>query len=244
MGCVGATGGAVCGSDNRTYSSLCRLDLHNCARGGVVTPRCRGACPCRTSASAPACRAAPLADRLLDWFSVVMESEGGAAPPAGQGGFPRGCRPEARWMFARLDRDADSRLSRGELFALRHDAAERCLRPFLASCLRGRATRAAWCGCVAGAARPCRALRRAHPTPPPGSYVPACDPRGFYRPRQCHPALGICWCVDRHGAEVAGSRLKGTTECPGERAGAAAEVAGAGQDDEDAPGSGDNELRE
>lgn len=38
----------MCGSDNRTYSSLCRLDLHNCVRRPrrPVTLSCRGFCPC------------------------------------------------------------------------------------------------------------------------------------------------------------------------------------------------------
>lgn len=38
----------LCGSDNRTYSSLCRLDLHNCVRRGSRPVRlaCRGFCPC------------------------------------------------------------------------------------------------------------------------------------------------------------------------------------------------------
>lgn len=38
----------LCGSDNRTYSSLCRLDLHNCVRRAARPVRlaCRGFCPC------------------------------------------------------------------------------------------------------------------------------------------------------------------------------------------------------
>lgn len=50
VGC-GARGRAdfLCGSDNRTYSSLCRLDLHNCVRRPLRPVRlvCRGFCPCR-----------------------------------------------------------------------------------------------------------------------------------------------------------------------------------------------------
>lgn len=52
--CVGCGGRAraqfLCGSDNRTYSSLCRLDLHNCARP----------VPCRARpGAAPDCARAP-----------------------------------------------------------------------------------------------------------------------------------------------------------------------------------------
>uniref|UniRef100_A0A8B9GXY4 Thyroglobulin type-1 domain-containing protein n=1 Tax=Astyanax mexicanus TaxID=7994 RepID=A0A8B9GXY4_ASTMX len=44
-------------------------------------------------------------------------------------------------------------------------------------------------------------------------YIPACDEDGFYRSHQCHGSTGQCWCVDRYGNEVAGSRKMGTTEC-------------------------------
>ncbi|KPI99607.1 hypothetical protein RR46_00850 [Papilio xuthus] len=50
----------VCGSDNRTYSSLCRLDLHNCVRRAAVRLACRGFCPCREP-PAPVAPAAPAA---------------------------------------------------------------------------------------------------------------------------------------------------------------------------------------
>ncbi|XP_022835396.1 proteoglycan Cow [Spodoptera litura] len=186
--CVGCGGRAraqfLCGSDNRTYSSLCRLDLHNCVRRGARPVRlaCRGFCPC-----APARRA-----RL--------------APPR---------------------------------------------------------ARPAPCRACPGAAPDC-----AHaPTTMTGGggYVPACDARGFYRPRQCHAALAVCWCVDPHGQELPGSRTKGAPACPGEKsmadveggeegdpseageegeAGEAGEAGaqGAPDDDEDGAGSGDAEL--
>lgn len=127
-----------------------------------------------------------------------------------------------------------------------HDERERCLRPFLSSCGGGGGglSRAAWCGCLRRAARPCRALARAHATAQAqeGAYVPACDARGYYRPRQCHAALAVCWCVDRHGVERKGSRTKGAPACPGEGEGEGGGE-GAPADDEDAAGgSGDREL--
>ncbi|CAK1599197.1 unnamed protein product [Parnassius mnemosyne] len=171
-----------------------------------------------------------MANRLLDWFSVLMEEAGGVAPPLQ--GFPRDCKPEVRWMFSHLDVAGDGLLSHDDLYALRHDERERCLRPFLASCGRARGgrgeggrvlggrraggglSRGAWCGCLRRAARPCAALARAHPNPSAGAYVPACDARGFYLPRQCHAALGVCWCVDAHGVERPASRTKGQPACP------------------------------
>jgi hypothetical protein len=40
-----------CGTDNLTYSSLCRLDLHNCVHGTNIEPLCKGFCPCNQPAS-------------------------------------------------------------------------------------------------------------------------------------------------------------------------------------------------
>lgn len=63
-----------------------------------------------------------------------------------------------------------------------------------------------WCGCFAKAERPCAAVRRRSPL----EVAPACDSRGYYRSTQCHRGLGLCWCVDPHGVEFAGTRTRGT----------------------------------
>lgn len=49
--------------------------------------------------------------------------------------------------------------------------------------------------------------------PLPGQYVPLCDEDGYYKPTQCHGSLGQCWCVDRYGNEVMGSRTSGVADC-------------------------------
>ncbi|KAG7253044.1 hypothetical protein CRUP_021743, partial [Coryphaenoides rupestris] len=49
------------------------------------------------------------------------------------------------------------------------------------------------------------------PRPPAGQYVPQCEEGGAYRPTQCHPAAGQCWCVDAQGQEVPNTR---TTDTP------------------------------
>uniref|UniRef100_A0A452FG20 Nidogen-1 n=1 Tax=Capra hircus TaxID=9925 RepID=A0A452FG20_CAPHI len=41
---------------------------------------------------------------------------------------------------------------------------------------------------------------------PPGLFVPECDEQGHYVPTQCHSSTGYCWCVDRDGQEVEGTR--------------------------------------
>ncbi|CAH2251167.1 Nidogen-1 [Pelobates cultripes] len=42
---------------------------------------------------------------------------------------------------------------------------------------------------------------------PLGQFVPQCDENGNYSPRQCHASSGNCWCVDRNGNELNGTRV-------------------------------------
>lgn len=37
----------LCGTDNRTYSSVCRLDYHNCIHATQIRQLCKGFCPCK-----------------------------------------------------------------------------------------------------------------------------------------------------------------------------------------------------
>ncbi|XP_065257208.1 nidogen-1 [Emys orbicularis] len=41
---------------------------------------------------------------------------------------------------------------------------------------------------------------------PVGQFVPQCDEHGNYQPTQCHSSTGYCWCVDRNGNEIDGTR--------------------------------------
>ncbi|KAF5922013.1 hypothetical protein HPG69_015463 [Diceros bicornis minor] len=43
---------------------------------------------------------------------------------------------------------------------------------------------------------------------PLGLFVPECDEHGHYKPTQCHGSTGYCWCVDRDGREVEGTRTR------------------------------------
>uniref|UniRef100_A0A8C2WGA8 Nidogen 1 n=1 Tax=Cyclopterus lumpus TaxID=8103 RepID=A0A8C2WGA8_CYCLU len=45
------------------------------------------------------------------------------------------------------------------------------------------------------------------PRPPLGQFVPTCDENGGYKPTQCHGSTGYCWCVDRNGQEIHGTRI-------------------------------------
>uniref|UniRef100_A0A8C8XLY2 Nidogen 1 n=1 Tax=Panthera leo TaxID=9689 RepID=A0A8C8XLY2_PANLE len=44
--------------------------------------------------------------------------------------------------------------------------------------------------------------------PRPGLFVPECDEHGHYVPTQCHGSTGYCWCVDRDGRELEGTRTR------------------------------------
>lgn len=44
------------------------------------------------------------------------------------------------------------------------------------------------------------------PRPNVGQYVPTCDQHGEYEPMQCHGSTGHCWCVERNGQEIPGTR--------------------------------------
>lgn len=43
---------------------------------------------------------------------------------------------------------------------------------------------------------------------PLGLFVPECDEHGHYVPTQCHGSSGYCWCVDRDGRELEGTRTR------------------------------------
>uniref|UniRef100_A0A4W4G209 Thyroglobulin type-1 domain-containing protein n=1 Tax=Electrophorus electricus TaxID=8005 RepID=A0A4W4G209_ELEEL len=47
-----------------------------------------------------------------------------------------------------------------------------------------------------------------------GAFIPQCDEEGHYRPLQCHPSTGYCWCVDCMGREIAGTNTPPGTKTP------------------------------
>ena len=120
-------------------------------------------------------------------------------------------------MFGHLDRDADARLSLHELYGLEHDQSEKCMKPFLDSCdtdLDVFVGPDEWCRCFEKTERPCEAVKRGmSPKALREVYVPDCDQDGFFRPVQCGPTGNVCWCVDKHGVAVAGSRTFGKPSC-------------------------------
>ncbi|XP_018571221.1 proteoglycan Cow [Anoplophora glabripennis] len=320
----------LCGSDNRTYSSLCRLDYHNCIHHTSIKVGCKGFCPCKEndahlrkkqrqserlnafmnkykatldksgasgslndgkpappslksdvytftpqdfkyenkhykyikytkykdnnnilyaddkerlrgynevidnkiysnsvgpldSVMSPTKQCPPSAlqamgNRLLDWFSVVMADSSKRRRPRNKSKahFPPSCKGEVRWMFQHLDINGDSHLSLKELYDLEHDQSEVCLKPFLQQCDIDKdvvVTPSEWCRCFQRTERPCAAVKRKITSDLLGVYVPDCDNQGYYKPVQCHSAIGMCWCVDKHGVEFANTRTHAKPSC-------------------------------
>ena len=48
---------------------------------------------------------------------------------------------------------------------------------------------------------------------PPGHFVPRCMADGSYDDLQCLQTTGECWCVDRNGNEIPGTRSRGNQDC-------------------------------
>ncbi|XP_052005476.1 CD74 molecule, major histocompatibility complex, class II invariant chain a [Xyrauchen texanus] len=47
----------------------------------------------------------------------------------------------------------------------------------------------------------------------PGFFRPQCDEQGNYLALQCWHSTGYCWCVDKDGNEIKGTRVRGRPQC-------------------------------
>ena len=48
---------------------------------------------------------------------------------------------------------------------------------------------------------------------PVGRFMPQCEPDGNYSQIQCWASTGYCWCADKDGKEVYGTRVRGKPDC-------------------------------
>ena len=48
---------------------------------------------------------------------------------------------------------------------------------------------------------------------PISMFITSCQPNGSYQSIQCHNVTGFCWCVDKQGNELAGTRQWGKPNC-------------------------------
>lgn len=46
-----------------------------------------------------------------------------------------------------------------------------------------------------------------------GAFLPSCKLNGDYEEVQCHGSTGFCWCVDKLGNEMLGTRTRGEPNC-------------------------------
>ncbi|XP_071465346.1 testican-3 isoform X6 [Marmota flaviventris] len=231
----------VCGSDGHTYSSQCKLEYQACVLGKHISVKCEGRCPCAsdksTSTSRNVKRACSdlefreVANRLRDWFKALHESGSQnkktktlLRPERSR--FDTSilpiCKDSLGWMFNRLDTNYDLLLDQSELGSIYLDKNEQCTKAFFNSCDTYKDSLISnneWCYCFQRQQDPpCQTelsniQKRQGIKKLLGQYIPLCDEDGYYKPTQCHGSVGQCWCVDRYGNEVIGSRINGVADC-------------------------------
>ncbi|XP_027960190.1 testican-3 isoform X3 [Eumetopias jubatus] len=191
----------VCGSDGHTYSSQCKLEYQACVLGKQISVKCEGRCPCPSDKSTSASRNVK---RGFDTSILPI------------------CKDSLGWMFNRLDTNYDLLLDQSELGSIYLDKNEQCTKAFFNSCDTYKDSLISnneWCYCFQRQQDPpCQMelsniQKRQGVKKLLGQYIPLCDEDGYYKPTQCHGSVGQCWCVDRYGNEVMGSRTNGVADC-------------------------------
>ncbi|GLD74235.1 testican-3 isoform X1 [Lates japonicus] len=197
----------VCGTDGHPYSSKCKLDYQACITGKKIAVKCPGKCHCPQNTALQRRKCARVKKSEKNKFEV------GASPI---------CKDPLGWMFSRLDTNFDLQLDQSEIKSLYLDRNEPCSDAFFKSCDTHAdkvITSSEWCTCFQRYTdSPCKAElssinKKQAGKKLLGQYLPSCDEEGYYRSHQCHSSSGQCWCVDRYGNEVAGSRTHGPADC-------------------------------
>ncbi|XP_001365855.3 testican-3 isoform X1 [Monodelphis domestica] len=229
----------VCGSDGHTYSSQCKLEYQACVLGKQISVKCERRCPCPSDKSTTAVRNdkracgdlefREVANRLRDWFKALHENgshnkKTKALQRPERSRFDTSilpiCKDSLGWMFNRLDTNYDLLLDQSELGSIYLDKNEQCTKAFFNSCDTYKDSLISnneWCYCFQRQQDPPCQTELSNIQKQPvvkkllGQYIPLCDQDGYYKPTQCHGGTGQCWCVDRYGNEVTGSRTNGAT---------------------------------
>nr|XP_016852701.1 PREDICTED: testican-1 [Anolis carolinensis] len=175
-----------------------------------------------------------LASRLKDWFGALHEDANRVIKPtssdSAQGRFDTSilpiCKDSLGWMFNKLDMNYDLLLDHSEINAIYLDKYEPCIKPLFNSCdsfKDGKLSNNEWCYCFQKpAGLPCqnemnRIQKLGKGKSLMGTFIPRCNEEGYYKATQCHGSTGQCWCVDKYGNEIAGSRKQGTVSCEEEQ---------------------------
>ncbi|XP_015199814.1 testican-3 isoform X1 [Lepisosteus oculatus] len=228
----------VCGTDGHTYSTKCKLEYQACISGKQISMKCPGYCPCLSNKSKNKVEKKTCSDmelrevvsRLRDWFKVLHEN--GSQNKKVKIQRPERsrfdtsilpiCKDSLGWMFNRLDTNFDLLLDQSELASLYLDKNEHCTKSFFNSCdtyRDGLISNNEWCSCFQRQQDPpCQTelssiQRQQAGKKFLGLYIPSCDEDGYYTSTQCHGSIGQCWCVDRYGNEIVGSRTHGPLDC-------------------------------
>ncbi|KAG2455762.1 TICN1 protein, partial [Polypterus senegalus] len=172
-----------------------------------------------------------LASRLKDWFGALHQDanrdlKATVSSDSTQGRFDTSilpiCKDSLGWMFNKLDMNYDLLLDQTELSAIYLDKYEHCMKPLFNSCdsfKDGKLSNNEWCYCFQKPdGLPCqnemnRIQNQSRRKALVGVFVPRCNEEGYYKPTQCHGSTGQCWCVDKYGNEIAGSRKQGNPTC-------------------------------
>ncbi|XP_012880109.1 PREDICTED: testican-3 isoform X5 [Dipodomys ordii] len=199
--CSGVYTSPVCGSDGHSFSSQCKLEYQACVLGKQISVKCEGRCPCPSDKSTSSSRNVK---RGFDTSILPI------------------CKDSLGWMFNRLDTNYDLLLDQSELGSIYLDKNEHCVKAFFNSCDTYKDSLISnneWCYCFQRQQDPpCQTelsniQKRQGVKKLLGQYIPLCDEDGYYKPTQCHGGVGQCWCVDRYGNEVIGSRINGVADC-------------------------------
>ncbi|XP_044515871.1 testican-1 [Gracilinanus agilis] len=233
----------VCGSDGHTYTSKCKLEFHSCSSGKGFVAQCEGPCPClqepeppkhKTENSCTDKELRNLASRLKDWFRTLHEDANHVIKPTisdlAQSRFDTSilpiCKDSLGWMFNKLDMNYDLLLDHSEINAIYLDKYEPCIKPLFNSCdsfKDGKLSNNEWCYCFQKpGGLPCqnemnRIQKLSKGKSLLGVFIPRCNDEGYYKATQCHKSTGQCWCVDKYGNELAGSRKQGAVNCEEEQ---------------------------
>ncbi|KXJ12339.1 Equistatin [Exaiptasia diaphana] len=50
-----------------------------------------------------------------------------------------------------------------------------------------------------------------------GAFIPQCKENGEFEEKQCWGSTGYCWCVDKDGQEILGTKIRGDPDCSNSR---------------------------
>ena len=46
-----------------------------------------------------------------------------------------------------------------------------------------------------------------------GVFIPQCDSQGYYSTIQCHEKTAVCWCSNKLGVEIPGTKTNNKPKC-------------------------------